>query len=102
MKRWAERGALAAGVVGFLVAIVVSEARAAIAAVVLGAVGGLFAAVAVRALRNVRDGRHRIVPTRYDVLVARDSARANHVLARWWDPSLTPPARTPSGERVLA
>lgn len=32
----------------------------------------------------------RLQPKRFDVVVSRDAADANHALARWWDPEALP------------
>jgi hypothetical protein len=64
-----------------------------------GALGGLVLGLVV-ALVAYRGHRARlfvappdvIAPTRYEVVVDRDHARARHSLAMWWDPD-APPAR---------
>lgn len=59
-------------------------------------VGGLAYAAEAGALRLRRRRRRRagntVVARRFEVLVARDHQRAEHELARWWDPEAPPAA----------
>jgi hypothetical protein len=76
-------------------ALVGTLAPLALAAAVVGAIGGVVAGVVQHRRAKVMTWgieRPELVPHSFDVVVNEDPDQAGHELARWWDPD-APPAR---------
>jgi hypothetical protein len=94
LARAAIAGAVVMATISGGVAVGAAGLRSVLEATVIGVVAGAAAGAIVAMLRYLRaratsypTTANQLRPGRYDVIVNRDARKANHEMARWWDPA---------------